>query len=90
MWPHYGTVICWCTGMTVIGDCCNRYNGVQGFVESNYRMILEAAGRDALRALLLMLMANNCLNPSEVARLLRIFDSLAGSERMTSMVAINQ
>jgi len=53
-------------------------------------MILEAAGRDALRALLLMLMANNCLNPSEVARLLRIFDSLAGSERMTSMVAINQ
>jgi hypothetical protein len=32
----------------------NRYEGIQQFVESNYQMIRKAAGRDALRAFLLV------------------------------------
>ncbi|KAJ7096400.1 hypothetical protein C8R44DRAFT_812947 [Mycena epipterygia] len=52
----------------------NFFNGIKSFLDEYWRMIRLAAGWDALRYWLLMLMANKFLSGREVAELIRRYE----------------
>ncbi|KAJ7703278.1 hypothetical protein B0H17DRAFT_1042562 [Mycena rosella] len=56
------------------------FNGTQRFVDEYWKMIRLAAGWDALRYWLLMLMANKFLSGREVAALLKRYETWCGEE----------
>ncbi|RDB30322.1 hypothetical protein Hypma_007240 [Hypsizygus marmoreus] len=56
------------------------YKGTIAFVNAYWRMIHRAAGWDALRYWLLMLLANRFINGNEVARILKHYEGLTGMD----------
>ncbi|KIY43504.1 hypothetical protein FISHEDRAFT_53376 [Fistulina hepatica ATCC 64428] len=58
----------------------NFQNGCKKFVEDYYEMIHLTAGWDALRFLLLALLANRFLTGHDVAVVLKYYESLTGMD----------
>lgn len=56
----------------------NYHKGTIAFVDSYWKVIHRAAGWDALRYWLLMLLANRFLSGHEVAEILQHYESLTG------------